>query len=319
MLHSNPSNFPFTQSQTNLIVFKLVCILTVIILSILGGIIPVKLREVHYERFLPFLNCFAGGLFVGAGFLHMIPNAQKDVSFFLSSLSESPLRTYPFASLGVVSGLLLTFFIERLLMAAVQPQTKKSNRGSGSHQHGHGSYVRLPNPVSINQQGPESAARWGHRPGAVERPVLPYLMAIVFSLHSFIAGTAFGIQASFNQAIILMIVLVGHKLMEAIACSVVFVKANVARGNFMRVFVVYTAMMPLGIVVGGICGQLMQNQEPHYFLVQGVLESVAAGTFVYVSLLGILVFEFDTLDKLPHKMTAVLLGFAVMAVIAIWF
>jgi len=294
--------------SSSLAAFKLGCTVFVVLLSVLGGIIPLKLRDVHYEKFLPFLNCFAGGLFVGAGFLHMVPNAQRDVGQYLSSTSGLQ-HSYPFASLGAVVGLLLVFFVERGLLAAAEPKPVKSVASPVS-----GGYARVANPAI---QAQDFGTRWGSHIG--DRPVLPYLLAIVFSLHSFIAGAAFGLQGSYNQSVILLIVLIGHKLIEAMAFGTVFVKARTPRGNFIRVFAVYTCMMPLGVLVGVICAQLIQSQQSLYFLVQGLMESVAAGTYIYVSLMGILVFEFESFDLLAQKMASVTLGIVVMAVIAVWY
>lgn len=92
--------------------------------ALVGLLIPffLKLRlPIMNASFLSALNCFAGGVFLTFGFMHLLPDA---VSAMSNSLSDNFPMAYFFAALG--------FYILFLLQKVVSPMLG----GAGGH-HGH--------------------------------------------------------------------------------------------------------------------------------------------------------------------------------------
>ncbi|XP_013410476.1 zinc transporter ZIP3-like [Lingula anatina] len=83
-----------------------------------------------YNSLLGSLNCFAGGVFLGVAFLHLIPEARAEMD---EVMTEANIHThYPLTELAVVIGLFLVLIFEMVLMLCI---------GRGGyllrHLHGH--------------------------------------------------------------------------------------------------------------------------------------------------------------------------------------
>jgi len=92
--------------------------------AIIGIIIPMLFTKPSPSRqwYLSCLNCAAGGVFLAAGLVHMIPHCQEaQEAFWLHWSSSTPsgdsdLHDMPLYLMLVVSGFLLVFFVERVLL-----------------------------------------------------------------------------------------------------------------------------------------------------------------------------------------------------------
>ena len=77
------------------------------------------------------------------------------------------------------------------------------------------------------------------------------VLALLFSVHSFIAGLALGIQ-SHNRAssAAILIAILGHKFVEALSLASNFVREGVGLSTSASVLLVYCCMTPAGILTG---------------------------------------------------------------------
>ena len=71
---------------------------------------------------LSILNCFAGGVFLGVTFLHLLPDITEDWETILSQVWTS---SYPFDYFLVVLGFFLVLIIEQIAYACQRPQKSK--------------------------------------------------------------------------------------------------------------------------------------------------------------------------------------------------
>ena len=107
--------------MTSLLTIKIVAALSILAVGIAGGIIPLLAGRRHgSRRFLSLGNSLAGGIFLGAGFIHLLPEAGEA----FEEIFEYPLA--PLLAAAGVAGLLL---IDRVLFDGyARPGQAKESR-----------------------------------------------------------------------------------------------------------------------------------------------------------------------------------------------
>ncbi len=109
---------------TSLFAIKVVAALAILVMGIVGGIIPLLVaRHDTSRRFMSMGNALAGGIFLGAGFIHLLPEAGE-------ALEE--LIDYPLAPLLVAVGVLVLLLIDRVLLET--NRTLDPGQGEKTHQ-----------------------------------------------------------------------------------------------------------------------------------------------------------------------------------------
>ena len=62
----------------NLIIIKIFGALSFLVCCLIFGILPLKIPTFRTnKRLLSFSNCFAGGLFIAIGLIHILPEAHE--------------------------------------------------------------------------------------------------------------------------------------------------------------------------------------------------------------------------------------------------
>ncbi len=138
---------------------------------------------------------------------------------------------------------------------------------------------------------------------------------IMLSIHSFFTGAALGVTSSLGLTIVLFFAIIAHKWAASFSLAVYINKASLRLSNRLAMFVVFSLMVPLGICFGGLLHQhYLVNQ-----LLQPIFSSIAAGTFIY---LGTLHGFKKVLTQKGccnlYQYAYVLMGFLLMAIVAIW-
>lgn len=92
----------------SMLAVKVVAALSIFAVGMLGGVIPVLATRHHSShRILSLGNALAGGIFLGAGFLHMLPEAGE---------AFEGLTEYPVAPLLTAVGVCLLLLIDRVVI-----------------------------------------------------------------------------------------------------------------------------------------------------------------------------------------------------------
>jgi len=141
------------------------------------------------------------------------------------------------------------------------------------------------------------------------------LAMIMLSVHSFLAGAALGVSASLAVTIIIAIAILAHKWAAGFALSIQLSKSNLTNKLSITLFVIFALMVPLGVIFG----QLMLLSVPHHQIIEPIFMALSAGTFLYLGTLHGLkraVMVANCCDL--KQFNFVILGFSIMAVVAIW-
>ena len=141
------------------------------------------------------------------------------------------------------------------------------------------------------------------------------LATIMLGLHSLLAGTALGLSVSFGVFALILIAILAHKWAASFALAVIINKHINERKIGISLFIIFAVMTPLGILLGDV----ISTQFHRYAWLVPTFSAIAAGTFIYLGTLhgldrGIMVKKCCNI----REYSFVLLGFGLMAVVAIW-
>lgn len=240
----------------SLLTFKLTAALIIFLIALLGGLWPF-IKKAGNDFDFPLGESFAAGIFLGAGLLHMLPDATRE--FFQAGYH------YPLSYLIASGGFLILLFFEHL------------NHAIKTH--------------------------------------IAFLTLLMLSIHSLFEGAAVGLSQDFLTSFMIFIAIMAHKGAASFALAV-----NLNRGRLSRFFAwvgfgFFAVMTPLGIFAGDWITTATQLNP----LLTPTFTALAAGTFLYIGTLHGL----DRAILIRHccnikEFVVMLLGFSVMALVALW-
>ena len=148
-----------------------------------------------------------------------------------------------------------------------------------------------------------------------DRKLVPITALAMLSIHSVLMGAAFGISSSIALTITIFIAVLAHKGSASFAIALELRRAGYSSARTWALFLVFVAMFPIGAIVGQAV-QTVSNAHP---LAEASVVALAAGTFLF----------FGTLHGLAsspmiarccnlREFIGAVLGFTVMAIVAIW-
>lgn len=158
--------------------------------------------------------------------------------------------------------------------------------------------------------GRELNARQGDSSGA-----FAILATIMLSVHAFLMGTALGLVDKLSVAVVIFFAILAHKWAESFSLAIQIHKSPFSTKKNIALFGFFALMTPLGILLGASAETFFGN----YPMLPPIFSSLAAGTFLYLGTLHGL--EKATLIRQCcdlKRFYFVILGFAIMAVVAIW-
>lgn len=146
-------------------------------------------------------------------------------------------------------------------------------------------------------------------------PLFAILAVVMLSLHSFLAGTALGLSQHLSLVLIILFAILAHKWAASFSLAVHLVKSRLSFRVSMVLFIAFVMMVPLGIVFAHLLTPILGDNP----LIQPSFTAMAAGTFLYLGTLhglsrSVMVKQCCDLWHFFY----VLLGFSLMAIVAIW-
>lgn len=261
----------------------------ILAMGLLGGLLPWWMprraanADEHSGRGLDLLslgNCFAGGVILAAGFVHLLGDAASGYA-----------EAYPDAEFPWPFALAAASFVSILAVERVIPRLPRDEHGGD----------------------PEAAALVA----AASSGAFPYLLLLTLSIHSLIAGLALGTQASLSGFTIVLVAILAHKGSAAFALGVSMHRAEIDRRRAMPLIVGFSAMTPIGVLAGILLTRLATSNAEAQFEVW--FDSIAAGTFIYIGALDIVREEFIPARRgRRQRFLATGVGLALMTLVAIW-
>jgi len=248
--------------------FKGLAVLIIVMTAIVGGMVSIRIGgSARAERLLPLGDAFAGGIFLGAGLLHMLADALENFKVFAGDVD------FPVVLFVCGCGFLLIFFLERVLLGGED--------------------------VGAMSKG---------------RPVYPFVLTLVLSVHSIIAGTSLGLDKTLMSSVVIFIAIVAHKGSAAFALSSSLRAAEVSVSRSYGIIALFSIMTPVGILLGTAFNVFLTSRAA--VGIEAVFDALAAGTFIYVGVVDIMEEVFNSRQDRGLKFGIMTGAFGFMALLA---
>lgn len=260
--------------------FKLLAAIVSFIVALSAGWLPfVKRIGTHHGVDFPTGEALASGVFLGVGLLHMLSDAS-------SGFTEAGI-SYPLASLLAGAMFLFLLWLEHL------------GRDYYQHTHDHG----------LDEHHHEHTAECSRGKS------FALLALAMLSLHAFLESAALGLSTNFTIIFMLAVAILAHKWAESFALAIQLAKSALTPKMGILYFLLFALVGPCGILIGGYASDKIQNLP----LLGPTFLALAAGTFLYLGTLhglsrAVMVQQCCNLKQY----TFVIIGFSLMAIVAIW-
>jgi zinc transporter 1/2/3 len=252
----------------DLTTFRIIAVVVIFLTGLAGGLLPLWVGYTpRTQRFFSLGNALSAGIFLSAGLIHMLPDAEEGL--------RGALGEFPTASLIAVIGFFIVLFVERVASRG-DAEVAEANKGA----------------------------------------VYAYILALVLSVHSLIAGAALGTEQTTTGMLVIFIAILAHKGSAAFALGVSMFRGGVPRARIPRTIAVFASMTPIGIILGAILSASLTGHAA--LLTEGIFDALAAGTFIYVAILDVIGEEFSLPGDRLAKFLLAASGAAVMALIGVW-
>lgn len=293
---------------------KVGALIGLLFLTLLFGFIPARVKwfrdtgtETH-RTVISLISCFAGGVFLSACLLDIIPDYLSDINAELNA--RMVVSDFPLAEFIMACGFFLVLIMERLVLNFREMRGSHEERAplmqDNRNGHAHG-------PISTPEL--EGSGHHVHVDRQAHSSFRSFMLFLSLSLHSVFEGLAIGLQNEESKVLEICIAILVHKSIIVFSLSIKLVQSEV-RPIWLAAYIgVFAIMSPLGIGIGIGVTEAELSAGP---LIQAVLEGLAAGTFVYITFLEILPHELNSPGKQLLKVLFILLGFSVMAALTFW-
>jgi zinc transporter 1/2/3 len=112
---------------------------------------------------------------------------------------------------------------------------------------------------------------------------LPYMLAIILTIHALIEGAALGVNATFATASVIFVAIIAHKGSESFALAVILNRSQLQLKTIFITIFIFALMTPIGIGLGTTLTTTLHSQSGS--LLTAAFNAFAAGTFLYMSTL----------------------------------
>ncbi|XP_023322722.1 zinc transporter ZIP1 isoform X3 [Eurytemora carolleeae] len=275
---------------------KIIVMVSMFAVTFLFGLIPLKLfsavREntdvtsrIRWKNVLSFASCFAGGVFIAACLLDLVPDVEEKINEVLEEIKDSygVDVEYPLAQFIIVMGFFLILTVEQTVLYFQESWMSEAERQP---------LLSRSRQTSVNQNDFESISRQDSITGLSN------------------VGLAIGLQDDSASLISIFVAVIVHKAVMAFSLGLNIAQSVMSVKNFIISNFIFSISSPIGLAVGiGIAdlpSSLPQN------IANGILQGIAGGTFLYITFFEVLPHELNVPTNRLWKVLFVLLGFALI-------
>lgn len=336
---------------------KLFAMAAVLVTSAGGVYLPVLFARYSrglkfYGTLLVLVKCFAAGVILSTGFVHIMPEAFRALES--DCLPDRPWHQFPFAGLVAMAGAILTLLVDILAAkhgesrpyvplksseaaedsakckdieigghATVFPVDCDSVIGQHSGAAGAGSDLGIESSKSamIPEENLEELEGEGQK-------LVSKVLEIGIIFHSIIIGITLGMSDNRCTIRPLLGALSFHQFFEGIGLGGCLAQQAGLGTRVTAVMCLFSVTTPLGIATGMAMKSIMgfsHSRPEAVIIVEGLLGSASSGILVYMALVDLIAVEFLNTQKMkanPRLMAAayslLILGAGSMALLAVW-
>ncbi|KAJ4975234.1 hypothetical protein NE237_000340 [Protea cynaroides] len=316
-------------NKAEVLKYKIGAIASILVASGIGVCIPIlakKFQVLQPESDVFFMiKAFAAGVILSTGFVHILPGAFNKLR---SPCLNQNLWKFPFtgfiAMISAIGTLMMdtfaTMFYKRLHFNKAQPLTEdeeKAGEHSG-HLHVH------TDAINGHAHGSTLVGESSVRSELIRHRIISQVLELGIVVHSVIIGISLGASTSPQTIKPLFAALTFHQFFEGMGLSGCISQARFESRLVAAMAIFFSLTTPIGIILGiGITNAYNENSLKA-LIVEGVLDSAAAGILIYMALVDLLAADFMN-SRMQNNWrlqfganVSLLLGAGSMSVLARW-
>ncbi|XP_048736773.1 zinc transporter ZIP1-like [Ostrea edulis] len=303
-------------------------------------------QQAVYRRTIGLLNCFAAGVFLATVFLDLLPGVRSSLTKALKALQADV--TFPIAEFVMSFGLFIILGVEQGVLTykenqinnedAVKRPLLANDHDRYDRQQSLTESVRSEHSISGISDEPFQNTQQSSRPLENNTVLLdeedhgeshehsheinfPHdhsmlrslLLLLALALHSLFEGLAVGLQENIEQVIQIFAALALHKSILSFSLGMNLAQSKMTLKGAIKSVLLFSVSAPVGVGIGIGIIRLWDSEASN--LVQGILQGIACGTFLYITFFEVLPHEFNNCDARLLKVIFLLLGFAAVTAI----
>ncbi|KAG9393785.1 Zinc/iron permease [Carpediemonas membranifera] len=304
------------------LIWVVFCCILIYALSLLGGSVPIafsllKIKHISLDQLFLHMNLFAAGVFIGGGFLHLLPDCIDDYSGLVAEGSWWHDMPTP----EMIAALTC------LAMVTIDHLSNAHARMEGhAHEHDHGKHSDDEDEEQAllaveSDSGLDTSSEVGSKASGFKFGITSLFLLLALSFHSFVTGFGLGVNdfaSNHGQALAFLIAIVSHKSFEVMALIASIMSHGTSPIIAIVVLLCFGWITPIGIILGTLCHTVAEGKLKDGIVMVGTAAS--AGTFVYVGVVEMLAESIHKgagapfWGKLLHLLF-VLVGFGIMSAV----
>jgi len=293
------------------------------LVKLLSGLAPLIAKhffksrnDVCFKRFIGVVLCFGGGVLLSTVLIHMTPEVRELMERATKAGSIPAKVKYPFAELLVCIGFLLILLLESVVDGIF---------GGEGHSHFPSTQEQeeedvISDPLLVSSSpdiGPTSSPFCNNNcttAGAADTPALEpvcpvaatrkrektekvatfltsFVVVLALSIHSIFEGMAIGLEEKESGVWKLFLAVAIHATAILFCIGTEMIADNTRTALIVTYMVVLSIVTPIGVVIGIIVTEYMEEASGEHVLAIGVLQGLAAGSLLYITFCEVLTRE----------------------------
>ncbi|XP_043690221.1 zinc transporter 1-like isoform X1 [Telopea speciosissima] len=309
--------------------YKIGAIASILIASGIGVCIPILANK--FQVFRPendvffIIKAFAAGVILSTGFVHILPDGFDKLR---SPCLNQNVWKFPFtgfiAMMSAIGTLMVdtfaTIFYKRLHFNKAQPVTEDEEKAGEHSDHLH---VHT-HAINGHSHGSTSVSEGSVRSELIRHRIVSQVLELGIVVHSLIIGVSLGASRNPQTIKPLFVALTFHQFFEGMGLGGCISQARFGSRPVAAMALFFSLTTPVGIILGiGITNTYNENSLKA-LVIEGVLDSAAAGILIYMALVDLLAADFMN-SRMQNNWRlqfganiSLLLGTGCMSILAKW-
>ena len=296
---------------------KIVSIFVFLGMAMAFGLMPYYIKRFRTStKFLSISNAFSGGLFLGIGLFHVLPESAEKLTQY----------ELPWAYFCAYISYALILFVEKVAFnshsllhghgnshkeprISVEPLPNLNNSGRQSNNEGSEEHLiekevekEEKNEKEENEQEHEHDEHDHSHEHGKKVGITPYILLLALGFHGFFEGMALGIQGEVRDTLFLALAIAAHKWAASLTLGISIIKSGIKLKQLFIMISIFALIGPVGIAFGMILKATAND------IVEAIFLAISVGTFLYIACTEVLVEEFEHSDYKYLKFIAFIIG-----------
>ena len=293
---------------------KIVSIIVFLAMALVFGLMPYYIKKCRTStNFLSISNSFSGGLFLGIGLFHVLPESAETLEY----------HKLPFASFCAYLSYALILFIEKVAFNSHSFLHKKEENNKGNKELNIEPLKGLntDNSATIDQINDENliknesinnqneieeeggtGAEYQLSPEIKKVEIIPYVLLFALGFHGFFEGMALGIQQEVKDTLFLSLAIAAHKWAASLTLGISVIKSYIKLKQLFIIILIFGLIGPVCIAFGLILRATWNE------VIESVFLAISVGTFLYIACTEVLVEEFENNEYKYIKFLMFIIG-----------